>query len=68
MNIELLFMSLYLFQHRLNPRIFINEFHHLPEVIPEVQQFDTFGSAQNQEVTRNRNLFFVIITSVLGTE
>ena len=44
MHIELLFMLLYLFQHRLNPRIFINEFHDLAEIIPQVQHFDTYGS------------------------
>ena len=39
-----------LLQHRLDPRVFIYEFHYLTEVIPEVQQFDTCGSKSTEEI------------------
>jgi hypothetical protein len=39
----------YFFQHRLDPRVLINESHDLPEIIPEVQDFDTCGSTQSTE-------------------
>ena len=38
--------------YRLNPWILINEFHDPTEVIPQVQHFDTYGSTQNQALTK----------------
>ena len=36
-------------QKRLDPRVFIDEFNNLTEVIPQVQHFDTYGSKEGAE-------------------
>ena len=49
----------YLLQHRLDPRVFIYEFHHLPEVIPEVNNSIAAGVTPDQALTKKFASIFV---------